>query len=127
MAQPSNPSPLADQMLRLSSHRAGRALVLAVAGEIDAFTAPKLDSAIDAMLEQVDGPVVVDLADVQFLASAGIAVLHNAVTRAAQQERPLRLVVGNATSVLRPLQVLGLTGSLPLHASVRQAIASLPP
>jgi anti-sigma B factor antagonist len=118
-------SPLLDRLLRISSRRAGPALVVAVAGEIDAFTAPKLETALGAVLDQTGGPVIVDLGNVPFLASRGISVLVGAATEARQRERQLRFVVGSATPVRRPLQVLGLDDTLPLYASVDEALTSL--
>ena len=58
------------------------ALVVAVAGELDMETAAELRPCLETALEAGDGHVVVDLGDVTFIDSSGIALLV-AVRRAA--------------------------------------------
>jgi anti-sigma B factor antagonist len=115
---------MVDHLLRINSQRIGEALVVAVTGEIDTFTAPKLDTAIKAVIEQMRGPIVIDLSNVTFLGSRGLAVLATATADARHRRRQLHIVVGQASSVLRPLQVLGLDGMLPLCATLDEALVA---
>ena len=50
-------------------------VTVTVVGEVDTFTAPVLRSTLDGQLEQQPGELVIDLSGVQFLGSAGLAVL----------------------------------------------------
>jgi anti-anti-sigma factor len=63
------------------SDRGGRAVV-AVRGELDLATSPELEQAV---LERLDAgqAVVLDLRELQFMDSSGLAVLVTAHTRAA--------------------------------------------
>lgn len=115
---------MADHLLRINSQRVGEALVVAVTGEVDTFTAPKLDTTIKAVMEQMLGPIVVDLTSVTFLGSRGLAVLATATADARRQGRWFHIVVGQTSSVLRPLQVLGLDGMLPLCTTIDEALAA---
>jgi anti-sigma B factor antagonist len=76
------------------------ATVLAVAGEIDMSNAGDFSAAVDSLLRDAgDGPVVVDLTAVDYIDSAGLAVLFPHIDR-------IRLV---ATDLLAPiLTVVGL-------------------
>jgi anti-sigma B factor antagonist len=52
--------------------------VLAVEGEIDIATAPRMIAAINEVLADIESPLVVDLSNVVFLDSTGLALLLNA-------------------------------------------------
>jgi anti-sigma B factor antagonist len=115
--------PFGEQMYTVA-RRDRECVVLVVRGEIDIATIGRLRDAVEEALDAPeDIPVVVDLAQVDFLASAGIGILL-AVTRAAgERGRPLRIVVGDNRAVLRPLQVAGVDQVLELYTSLDDAIA----
>lgn len=94
----------ADLGSTFSSPRPGLTL-LTVRGEVDTLTAPRLESALDELLD-TPGDVAVDLEGVGFLASSGLAVLIDAARRAEREHRRLH-VVATGRAVLRPLEVTG--------------------
>lgn len=88
------------------TQRAGTVAVLQVSGEIDSLTTAQLDAAVNELLARPAEHFVIDLSDVTFLASGGLAVLIGAAQQAAERDRRLRLVVATR-SVRRPLQLTG--------------------
>ena len=56
--------------------------VLAVDGELDIATAPRMIAALNEALADMDVPLVVDLSTVLFMDSTGLALLINARRRA---------------------------------------------
>ncbi len=78
-----------------------------VVGEVDTFTAPVLRSTLDSQLEQSPRELVIDLSGVQFLGSAGLAVLVETQKSARSREVALRLIA-TTRAVTRPLEVTGL-------------------
>ncbi|ALE80723.1 hypothetical protein WY02_22530 [Pseudonocardia sp. AL041005-10] len=92
-----------------SSPRSGLT-VLTVRGEVDTLTAPRLETALDELLDLApDGDgrdLAVDLEGVTFLASSGLGVLIHTARRAARDGRRLFVVATNR-AVLRPLEVTG--------------------
>jgi anti-sigma B factor antagonist len=100
---------------RLTRPSAG-VLVLEVAGEVDTLTAPALGEALGELLaaEPAEATVAVELSEVGFLASSGLAVLIGAAHRAHAQGRALHLV-GGSRAVVRPLQVTGSDVLFTLH------------
>jgi anti-sigma B factor antagonist len=78
-----------------------------VVGEVDTFTAPVLRASLDTQLEQQPTALVIDLCGVQFLGSAGLAVLVETQKSARSRDVGLRLVA-NTRAVTRPLEVTGL-------------------
>jgi anti-anti-sigma factor len=98
------------------------ARVLAVAGEVDLATAPQLDAALAGLLSADRARVVLDLSEVTFLASRGIAVLIDAHERALDRGVELHLVV-TRPQVHRILEMTGLLAVLPWHATRADADA----
>ena len=82
-------------------------ITVTVVGEVDTFTAPVLRSSLDAQLEQKPQGLVIDLSGVQFLGSAGLAVLVETQKSARARDVALHLVA-TTRAVTRPLEVTGL-------------------
>lgn len=82
------------------------ARVVHVVGEIDTLTAPVLRAQLDEQIAAV-ALLVLDLTDVTFLGSAGLAVLVAARDDADRRGHRLRLVCGSRI-VTRALQATGL-------------------
>ncbi|RDI50824.1 anti-anti-sigma factor [Nocardia mexicana] len=115
-------NPLADAMTTsVSVH--DEATVLTVAGEVDLATAPALENAIEATLGGKPAALIIDLAQVTFLASAGMAALVGAHQRAGQSTRIAVVADGPATS--RQLRMTNLDQVFTLHSSLDQALADL--
>jgi anti-sigma B factor antagonist len=89
----------------LSRPRPG-VVVLSVRGEIDALTTPQLEPAVAELLDGPDDRRVIDLSEVSFLASSGLAVLIRAAQLAEERGARLRLVLVTR-AVRRPLQITG--------------------
>jgi anti-sigma B factor antagonist len=116
--------PAAEQLVNISSRRIGDALVIAVSGELDMLTTPRLRAAVHTALQEADGAtVVVDLTKVTFLGSPGLAALVDAVNEARRQGGPLRIVVDSARPVIRPIELTGLDDVLALYDTVEEALA----
>ena len=69
-----------------------RIVVAAPQQRIDAFSAPELRARLDQLLESGVQRVVLDLSEVPFLDSAGMAVLVSLLKRARQVGGDVRLV-----------------------------------
>jgi anti-sigma B factor antagonist len=101
--------------------RVAGAVVLSVQGDVDALTAPRLAEAIlDALPEQ--SAVIVDLSDVEFLASAGMTALITAHERIAPGARFVVVADGPGTS--RPLKLMGLDSLLAIYPTLDEAISA---
>ena len=90
--------------------RAGRVdedgvVVLAVRGDLDAVTAPELTEEISAKLAGNPTALIVDLSEVDFLASAGMAALASAQSMSGNTRFGV-VAAGSATG--RPLRLIGM-------------------
>jgi anti-sigma B factor antagonist len=98
------------------------ATVVHVVGEIDTLTAPVLRAQLDEHIPAVS-LLVLDLSDVTFLGSAGLAVLVAAKDGADARGHTLRLVCGSRI-VTRALEATGLLTLFDVADGVPQALGS---
>ena len=105
------------------------AVLLTVEGEVDTLTAGRLQDAVDAALDTASdtgAALVVDLGDVTFFASSGLAVLIAGARRAAAIDRRLQLVV-TTRAVMRPLEVTGADALFDVHPDRASALTAAAP
>jgi anti-sigma B factor antagonist len=96
------------------------ASVLHVVGEIDTLTAPLLRAQLDGQIP-VSPLLVLDMTEVTFLGSAGLAVLVAAKDAAEVHDHRLRIVPGSRI-VVRALQATGLLNIFDIADGVPQAL-----
>lgn len=101
----------------------GRTVVIAAAGVLDMLTAPQLEVSVTAALNKNPEVIIIDLTDVDFLASAGMGVLVAARDRA--QGKASFGVVASGPATSRPLKLVGLAELLGLHPTLHEARAAL--
>jgi len=114
--------PLSSDLLDLQVTEHGpHARVVTVTGEIDALTAPKLGAMLTAQLAATS-VLVIDLARVRFLGSAGLSVLFAANELATWENRHLWLVFHYQGMVNRALEVTGLSEQFNIAETVVGAL-----
>ena len=97
--------------------------VVSATGAIDMLTAPQLAEGIRASLSKQPKAVIVNLTDVDFLASAGMQVLVVANEEAGTDTRLVIVADGPATS--RPLKITGITDFIDLFPTLDEALEKL--
>lgn len=107
----------------VSERSVGEVAIVAASGVVDMLTAPQLEEALRAAIGKKPAGLVVDLTEVDFLASAGMGVLVAAHDEAGTTTRLCVVAEGPATS--RPLKLVGIADIVPLFATLDEAIASL--
>ncbi len=101
----------------------GTAAVLAVRGVVDLATASMLREAVDAVVSDKPTALVIDLSEVEFLASVGMSVLAEANQRMAELGRFAVVAEGPATA--RPLTLCGLADVFAVHPTLEDALAGV--
>ena len=97
-------------------------VLLRASGDLDAYTAPGLRSELHSAAAGDEGLVVVDLADVTFIDSAGLGALVGAHRRMREGGGCLR-IVRPPPLVARAFELTGLDGVLDLCDDREQALA----
>jgi anti-sigma B factor antagonist len=98
--------------------------VLAVAGEVDNAEAAAVESALDDLLRSERPAVVVlDLSEVSFFGSRGLAVVVNGARAAERAGTDLRGATGpDNRRVLRPLDITGVDQTIPWFPTAEAAL-----
>ena len=89
---------------------------VAVRGELELATATELSAALDQAIRTSEGPFVIDLTNVGFLDSSGIACLMRARALLGREDRVLGLICPPG-STLRALELTGVDELVALYAS----------
>jgi anti-sigma B factor antagonist len=95
--------------------------VLAVSGEIDAFTSPRLRERLTEMMDDGHFRLVVDLEGVEFMDSTGLGVLVACLKRAKEHGGDLSLVC-TGPQILRVLSITGLDRVFEVRASLDETV-----
>lgn len=95
-------------------------LVLVVAGELDACTAPQLGAVLERVVREHPCRVLVDLSEVSFMDSHGLVPLVQANTMAWPDTIFAVVAVGAAA---RPLRLTGLDSTMAVYPHRRMALA----
>ncbi len=102
--------------LGLTTRYEGRAVVVAVAGELDILTVSKLIARLDEAIRRRHGDIVIDLSEAEFIDSMGLHALLGVQRRLVRQARRLIVIcppgaVRNAIELARLAEALGVVSS----------------
>jgi anti-sigma B factor antagonist len=98
--------------------------VIAVAGEIDIFTAPDLRAAVVAAIDGGTRELVIDLSDVHFLDSTALGVLIGTLKRLRTLGGRL-VVVNSEPTTARTFEITGLDQTLSITETRDEALVLL--
>ena len=101
----------------------GDAVVVAIAGSIDAMTAPEVGEFLSRQVGGGQRQLVADLTQVDFMSSAGLRAILAGLKEARQSGGDLRLA-GASANVEKVLKMSGFTNILKAFATVDEAVSS---
>ena len=101
----------------------GDCAVLRIAGEVEAYTAPRLREHVIDLIDNGVRHIVADLREVTFLDSTGLGVLVGGLKRVRAHDGSLDLVC-TQERILKIFRITGLTKVFGIHETVDQAIAA---
>jgi len=104
---------IADGTLVVRSQESDDSLVIALAGELDLANASTAESALDGSLTNASTPVVVDMRELEFIDSTGIALLVSTLSR-NEGSAKVSFIPSDFPAVTRVLELTGLAERLPL-------------
>lgn len=104
---------IADGTLVVRTTRNGGSNTVALCGELDLANASTAETALEASLGDDGMPVIVDMRELEFIDSTGIALLVSALSH-NQDEARIRFIPSAAPAVTRVLELTGLAERLPL-------------
>ena len=111
-----------DVDLTLDTREVDGRTVVAVGGEIDVYTAPKLRDTITDLVGKGLYDIVVDLSAVEFLDSTGLGVLVGGLKKVRAHDGSLSLVCSQ-DRLLKIFRITGLAKVFVIHADQESALA----
>ena len=109
--------------LTLSTREADGTTVVAVGGEIDVYTAPRLRDKFTELVAAGSYDIIVDMQNVEFLDSTGLGVLVGGLKKVRAHEGSLDLVC-TQDRLLKIFRITGLAKVFVIHESAEAALAS---
>lgn len=106
--------------LSLSTETRGGFVVVDVAGDLDVYTAPQLQEALDQTVCN-GGRVILDLSKVHFIDSTGLGTIAGAHEKSRAANGELRLVVADP-HVLKIFRITGFEGIFAIYGKLDDAI-----
>jgi anti-sigma B factor antagonist len=100
----------------------GRTLV-AVGGEIDVYTAPKLRDKISELVAAGHATLIIDMEKVDFLDSTGLGVLVGGLKKVRALDGTMSLIC-NQDRLLKIFRITGLAKVFTIYTSEEDALAS---
>lgn len=104
---------IADGTLVVRTEINGGATMISLAGELDLANAGTAETALSTSLEDGSTSVVIDMRELEFIDSTGIALLVAALGR-SEQGAEVRFIPSASPAVSRVLELTGLAERLPL-------------
>ena len=103
----------------LDTNWIGRTAVVAAVGTVDVLTAPQLTEAVEAVLTESPSAVIIDLTEVDFLASAGMSTLISIHEKISGSGHFGVVASGPVTS--RPMRLVGLHEVFSMYETLDEA------
>ena len=110
---PSEQREIADGTLVVRSTESDGSRVVAFAGELDLANAGTAETALQSSFADATLPVIVDMRELEFIDSTGIALLVSALGR-NDGEAKISFIPSDSPAVTRVLELTGLAERLPL-------------
>ena len=98
-------------------------IVVAVGGEIDVYTAPRLRDKFTELVAAGSYDIIVDMQNVEFLDSTGLGVLVGGLKKVRAHDGSLDLVC-TQDRLLKIFRITGLAKVFVIHESAEAALAS---
>ena len=109
--------------LRLSSHRHGQVMVIAVSGELDVVTSREFDEYMTTARNQSDR-IILDLSAVEFMDTSSLAVIVGHWKKLTAKGGMLALA-GPRYRYTKTLWITGLADRLPRYDTADEAVAAV--
>ena len=108
--------------LTLVTREGDGATIVAVKGEIDVYTAPKLRDKITELVGDGVYHIIIDMEGVEFLDSTGLGVLVGGLKKVRAHDGSLQLIC-NQDRLLKIFRITGLAKVFVIHESADAALA----
>ena len=107
--------------MNISESKQGNVTILNVQGKLDAMSSPELDTRLASMVESGTRQIVLDLAGLEYVSSAGLRVFLSAAKRLKQAQGKLALA-NLCAQVQQIFDIAGFESILPVLKTINEAV-----
>ncbi len=111
--------------LSVETRDEGGRSVVAVAGEVDVYTGPRLRERLNDLLDSGENHLIIDLTAVDFLDSTGLGILVGVLSRVKSVGGSMVLVC-SAERILKVFRITGLHALFPIAPDLDSALGTQP-
>ncbi|MFT5121942.1 MAG: anti-sigma B factor antagonist [Kiritimatiellia bacterium] len=94
-----------------------------LSGSLDAYSFPKLEDALQSLVDQQRTRVILDCSNLEYISSVGLGALIGFARRARENNGDLKLV-NLSERIYNIIELLGFQKILEIHAGKDEAMAS---
>jgi anti-anti-sigma factor len=109
--------------MNISESKQGDVTILKAQGKLDSMSSPELDKHLTSLVENGVRQIAVDLAELDYVSSAGLRVFLSAAKRLKQAQGKLALANLSA-QVQQIFDIAGFESILPVFKTVNEAVAA---
>lgn len=111
--------------MKLRTEHHGSALIAKVGDRVNAGNARDFETAMNGVLDQAGGAVILDCGELRYISSAGLRVILQTTKRLDRRRVPF-LVCSLSTSVSEVFRISGFDRIIPVCDTRAEALATLP-
>jgi anti-anti-sigma factor len=111
------------ELVELEIEDRDEVVIARVRGELDIAGARGMGERIYAGVPSSARTLVIDLSDLDFIDSSGVAMLFAVARQLGSRRQELRVVAGSAQPVARVLEIVEFDRAAPVHESLDEALA----
>jgi anti-sigma B factor antagonist len=108
---------------RIDQESRGAAQIIRLAGSLDMYSFPRLESQLNALFQQGRYSLVLDCRDLDYIGSAGLGALIGFAKQAREHKGDLRLF-NVPERIYKIIELLGFTKILEVYQTEDDAVAS---
>jgi anti-sigma B factor antagonist len=114
-----------EELVGLAIEDRGDVIVARLTGELDIAGAPSTGNQIEEAVPTSARGLVVDMSELEFIDSSGVAMLFGLVRRLSSRRQELRVVALAGRPVARVLEIVEFDRAAPVSVDVDSAVAEL--
>ena len=107
--------------MNISESKQGNVTILKIEGKLDAMSSPELDKHLASMVESGTRQIVLDLAGLEYVSSAGLRVFLSAAKHLKQAQGKLALA-NLCAQVQQIFDIAGFESILPVLKTTNEAV-----
>ncbi|HNT56670.1 MAG TPA: STAS domain-containing protein [Syntrophales bacterium] len=110
--------------MKITKHKEGKAMVIAVEGRLDAVSAPAFDKELEELIEAGEKYLVLDFQNLEYISSAGLRSILAVTKRLKGLEG--RIALSSLTDIVGEVfEISGFNKIIPIYDSPEEALSEL--